>query len=215
MYPRPRLSCFGPRFESSGDAFAAKVTAFTFFDHIHNVVIHLRPIKIASHETLHSIYSQVYRVEISENSVLQFLWYYDPFTIWEDVVTGKYLWYFFVFCCLILVIKSSFIASLFISSSVTGSSLMVLAIMFLISQSVRKTAIIVSSKGSLYFGTNLNSPSAWLILMVLAIMFLISQSLRKVAIIMPSKSSLYFGTNLDSPSAWLICFDGRYSILKL
>ena len=51
----------------------------------------------------------------------------------------------------------------FISSSVTGSSLMVLAIMFLISQSVRKTAIIVSSKGSLYFGTNLDSPSAWLI----------------------------------------------------
>ena len=65
--------------------------------------------------------------------------------------------------CLILVIKSLFIASLFISSSVTGNSLMVLAIMFLISQSVRKVAIIVSSKGSLYFGTNLDSPSAWLI----------------------------------------------------
>ena len=61
--------------------------------------------------------------------------------------------------CLILVIKSSFIASLFISSSVTGSSLMVLAIMFLISQSVCEAAIIVSSKGSLY----LDSPSAWLI----------------------------------------------------
>ena len=75
---------------------------------------------------------------------------------------------------LILVIKSSFIDSIFISSSVTDSSLTVVALMFLISQSVRKTAIIVSSKGS-----------------------------------------LYFGTNLDSPSAWLICFDGRYSILKL
>ena len=36
---------------------------------------------------------------------------------------------------------------------------MVLAIMFLISQSLRKAAIIVSSKGSLYFGTNLDSPS--------------------------------------------------------
>ena len=82
--------------------------------------------------------------------------------------------FFVVIFCLILVIKSSFIASLFISSSVTGSSLMVLAVMFLISQSVRKAAINVSSKGS-----------------------------------------LYFGTNLDSPSAWLICFDGRYSILKL
>ena len=82
--------------------------------------------------------------------------------------------FFAVIFCLILVIKSSFIASLFISSSGTGSSLMVLAIMFLISQFVRKAAIIVSSKGS-----------------------------------------LYFGTNLDSPSAWLICFDGRYSILKL
>ena len=82
--------------------------------------------------------------------------------------------FFAVIFCLILVIRSSFIASLFISSSVTGSSLMVLAIMFLISQSVRKAAIIVSSKGS-----------------------------------------LYFGTNLDSPSAWLICFDERYSILKL
>ena len=65
--------------------------------------------------------------------------------------------------CLILVLKSSFIASLFISSSVSGSSLMVLAIMFLISQSVHNAAIIVSSKGSLYFGTNLDSPSAWLI----------------------------------------------------
>ena len=73
-----------------------------------------------------------------------------------------------------MVIKLSFIASLLISSSVTGSSLMVLAIMFLISQSVRKATIIVSSK-----------------------------------------SSPYFGTNLDSLSAWLICFDGRYSILKL
>ena len=40
---------------------------------------------------------------------------------------------------------------------------MVLAIMFLISQSVRKDAIIGSSKGSLYFGTNLDSPFAWLI----------------------------------------------------
>ena len=82
--------------------------------------------------------------------------------------------FFAVIFCLILVIKSLFIASLFISRSVTGSSLMVLAIMFLISQSVRKAAIIVSSEGS-----------------------------------------LYFGTNLDSPSAWLMCFDGRYSILKL
>ena len=40
---------------------------------------------------------------------------------------------------------------------------MVLAIMFLISKSVRKAAIIVSSKGSLYFGTNHDSPSEWLI----------------------------------------------------
>ena len=40
---------------------------------------------------------------------------------------------------------------------------MVLAIMFLISQSVRKAAIIESSKGSLYFGTNFDSPSAGLI----------------------------------------------------
>ena len=71
--------------------------------------------------------------------------------------------YFAVIFCLILVIKSSFIASLFISSSVTGSFLMMLAIMFFISQSFRKAAIIVSSKGSLYFGTNLDSPSAWLI----------------------------------------------------
>ena len=71
--------------------------------------------------------------------------------------------FFAVIFYLILVIKSSFIASLFIPSSVTGSSLMVLAIMFLISQSVRKAAIIVSSKGSLYFSTNLDSPSAWLI----------------------------------------------------
>ena len=70
--------------------------------------------------------------------------------------------FFAVIFYLILVIKSSFIASLFISSSVTGNSLMVLAIMFLISQSVRKAAIIVSSKGSLYFGTNLDSPSSWL-----------------------------------------------------
>ena len=38
--------------------------------------------------------------------------------------------FFAVIFCLILAIKSSFIASLFISSSVTGSSLMVLAIMF-------------------------------------------------------------------------------------
>ena len=72
--------------------------------------------------------------------------------------------FFVVIFCLILVIKSSFIASLFISSSVTGSSLMVSAIMFLISQSVSKAAIIVSSKGSLYLGTNLDSPSSWLIL---------------------------------------------------
>ena len=82
--------------------------------------------------------------------------------------------FFAVIFCLILVIKLSFIALLFISSSVTCSSLMVLAIKFLISLSVHNAAIIVSSKGS-----------------------------------------LYFGTNLDSPSAWLICFDGRYSILKL
>ena len=61
---------------------------------------------------------------------------------------------------LILGIKSLFIASLFISSSITGNSLMVLSIMFLISQSVHKAAIIVNSKGSLYFGTNLGSPSA-------------------------------------------------------
>ena len=81
--------------------------------------------------------------------------------------------FFAVIFCLILVIKSSFIASL-ISSSVKGSSLMVSAIMFLISQSVRKAATILSSKGS-----------------------------------------LYFGTNRDSSSAWLICFDGRYSMLKL
>ena len=81
--------------------------------------------------------------------------------------------FFAVIFSLILVIKS-FISLLFISSSVTGNSLMVLAIIFLISQSVRKDAIIVSPKG-----------------------------LR------------YFGTNLDSPSAWLICFDRRYSILKL
>ena len=40
---------------------------------------------------------------------------------------------------------------------------MVLAIMFLISQSVSRAAIIVSSKGSLYFGTNFDSPSALLI----------------------------------------------------
>ena len=39
---------------------------------------------------------------------------------------------------------------------------MVLAIMFLISQSA-KAAIIVSSKGSLYFRTNLDNPSTWLI----------------------------------------------------
>ena len=71
--------------------------------------------------------------------------------------------FFAVIFSLILVINSSFIASLFISSIVTGSSLMVLAIMFLISQSVSKAAIIVSLKGSLYFGTNLDSPSAWLI----------------------------------------------------
>ena len=79
--------------------------------------------------------------------------------------------FFAVIFCLILVKKSSFIASLFISSSVTGTSLVVLGIMFLISHSVLKA---VSSKGS-----------------------------------------LLFGTNLDSPSAWLICFDGKYSILKL
>ena len=76
--------------------------------------------------------------------------------------SGTFLFFAVIFC-LILVIKSSFIASLFISSSVTGSSLMVLAIMFLISQSVCKVAIIVSSKGSLYFATNLDSPSEWLI----------------------------------------------------
>ena len=52
-------------------------------------------------------------------------------------------------------------------------------------------------------------------LMVLAIMLLISQSVRKAAITVSSKGSLYFDTNLGSPSAWLICFDGRYSILKL
>ena len=63
--------------------------------------------------------------------------------------------FFAAIFCLILVIKSSFIDSIFISSSITGSSLMVLAIMFLISQSVRKAAIIVTSKGSLYFSTNL------------------------------------------------------------
>ena len=82
--------------------------------------------------------------------------------------------FFAVIFCLIMVIKSSFIVSLFISSSMTGSSLVVFAIMFLISQSVRKAAIIVYS---------------WV--------------------------SLYFGTNLDSSSTWLICFDERYSILKL
>ena len=88
--------------------------------------------------------------------------------------TSSTFLFFAVIFHLIVIIKSPFIASLFISSSVTGSSLMVLAIMFLISQSVRKVVIIVSSKGS-----------------------------------------LYFGINLDSPSAGLICFDGRYSILKL
>ena len=91
----------------------------------------------------------------------------------SENTSGTFSFFAEIFC-LILVIKSSFMASIFISSSVTGSYLMVLAIMFLISQSVRKAAIIVSSKGS-----------------------------------------LYFGTNLDCPSAWLICFDGRYSILKL
>ena len=50
--------------------------------------------------------------------------------------------FFAVIFCLILVIKSSFIDSLFISSSVTGSSLMVLALMFLISQSVRKLLLL-------------------------------------------------------------------------
>ena len=69
--------------------------------------------------------------------------------------------FFVVIFCLILVIKLSFIASHFISRSVTGSSLMVLAIMFLISQSLRKAAINLSSKGSLYFGTNLDSLPAW------------------------------------------------------
>ena len=91
----------------------------------------------------------------------------------SENTSGSFSFFAMIFCS-ILVIKSSFIASLFISSSVTGRSLMVLAIMLLISQSFRKAAIIVSSKGS-----------------------------------------LYFGTNFDSPSAWLICFDGRYSILKL
>ena len=80
----------------------------------------------------------------------------------NENISGTFSFFAEIFC-LILVIKSSFIASLFISSSATGSSLMVLAIMFLISQSVRKAAIIVSSKGSLYFGTNLDSLSAWLI----------------------------------------------------
>ena len=80
----------------------------------------------------------------------------------SENTSGTFL-FFAVILCLILVIKSSFIASLFISSSVTGSSLMVLAIMFLISQSVCKTAIIVSSKGSLCFDTNLDNPSTWLI----------------------------------------------------
>ena len=91
----------------------------------------------------------------------------------SENTSGTFMFFAVIFC-LILVIKSSFIASIFISSSITGSSLIVLAIMFLISQSVHKAAIIVCSKGS-----------------------------------------LYFGTNLDSPSVWLICFDGRYSILKL
>ena len=91
----------------------------------------------------------------------------------SENTSGTYSFFAVIFC-LILVIKSSFIASLFISSSVTGSSLMMLAIILLISQSVHKAAIIVSSKGS-----------------------------------------LYLGTNLGSPSVWLICFDGRYSILKL
>ena len=80
----------------------------------------------------------------------------------SEITSGTFSFFAVIFC-LILVIKSSFIFSLFNSSSVTGSSLMVLAIMFLISHSVRKAAIIVSSKGSLYFGTNLDSPSAWLI----------------------------------------------------
>ena len=80
----------------------------------------------------------------------------------SENTSGTFL-FFAVILCLILVIKSSFIASLFISSSVTGSSLMVLAIMFLISQSVCKTAIIVSSKGSLCFDTNLDNSSAGLI----------------------------------------------------
>ena len=77
-------------------------------------------------------------------------------TLSHSEITSGVFPFFAVIFCLILVIKSSFIASLFISSSVTGSSLMVLAIMFLISQSVRKAAIIVSSKGSLYFGANLD-----------------------------------------------------------
>ena len=76
----------------------------------------------------------------------------------SENTSGTFSFFAVIFC-----LKSSFIASLFISSSATGSSLMVLAIIFLISQSVRKAAIIVSSKGSLYFGTKLDSPSAWLI----------------------------------------------------
>ena len=79
--------------------------------------------------------------------------------------SGTFSFFFSVIYCLILIIKSLFIAS-FISSSVTGSSFFMFFIsfiMFLISQSIRKAAIIVSSRGLLYFGTNLDSPSAWLI----------------------------------------------------
>ena len=75
--------------------------------------------------------------------------------------SGTFCFFAAIFC-LIVVIKS-FIDSIFILSSITGSSLMVFAIMFLISQSVRKAAILVSSKGSPDFGTNLDRSPAWLI----------------------------------------------------
>ena len=148
MYPRPRLFCFWPRFESSGGCFCRSGTAFTFFDHIHNFVIHLRPINIASHETLHSIHS---RVPVWKSLKILFCNFFGITTLslyrktlsHSENTSGTFSFFAVIFC-LILVIKSSFIASLFISSSVVGSSLMVLAIMFLISQSVRKAAIIVS-----------------------------------------------------------------------
>ena len=47
------------------------------------------------------------------------------------------------------------------SAKVTGSSLTVFAIMFLISQSVLRAAIIVSSKTSVFLGMSRDKLSAW------------------------------------------------------